>query len=131
MMDFPARKIPAPAITPETKAFWAAAEQGRLMLRWCAGCGRTHWYPRAVCPFCTGVDMEWRKASGEGTIYSYTVMRRAPEPFAPAFVTLSEGPTLLTNLCDCDFDALRIGQRVRLVFKPTEGGPPVPMFNPA
>ena len=27
-------------------------------------------------------------------------------------------------------DALRIGDRVRVVFKPTEGGPPVPLFTP-
>ncbi|PYN40315.1 MAG: DNA-binding protein, partial [Candidatus Rokuibacteriota bacterium] len=27
--------------------------------------------------------------------------------------------------------AIRIGQRVRVVFKPTDGGPPVPMFTPA
>jgi len=26
---------------------------------------------------------------------------------------------------------VRIGQAVRVVFKPTEGGPPVPMFAPA
>ena len=28
-------------------------------------------------------------------------------------------------------DGIRIGQRVRVVFKPTEGGPPVPTFTPA
>jgi uncharacterized OB-fold protein len=45
-------------------------------------------------------------------------------------VTLDEGVTMMTNLVDCDLDAIRIGQRVRLVFKPSEGGPPVPMFAP-
>lgn len=30
-----------------------------------------------------------------------------------------------------NLDAIRIGQRVRLVFKPTEAGPPVPTFTPA
>ena len=39
--------------------------------------------------------------------------------------------TMLNNIVDCDLDALRIGQRVQVVFKPTEGGPPVPMFTPA
>jgi uncharacterized OB-fold protein len=51
-------------------------------------------------------------------------------PYALAYVTLDEGVTMMTNIVDCDLDAIRIGQRVRLVFKPTEGGPPVPMFTP-
>jgi uncharacterized OB-fold protein len=57
-------------------------------------------------------------------------MRRVPAPFALAYVTLAEGPTMMTNLVDCDFNTLRIGQPVRLVWKPSEGGPPVPCFTP-
>jgi len=57
-------------------------------------------------------------------------MRRVPVPYALAYVTLEEGVTMMTNIVDCDLDAIRIGQRVRLVFKPAEGGPPVPMFTP-
>ena len=38
---------------------------------------------------------------------------------------------MMTNLVDCDFDTLQIGQTVKLVFKPTDGGPPVPCFRPA
>ena len=61
-----------------------------------------------------------------------SVTRRAgPIAFAIAYVTLDEGVSMLTNIVDCDLDALRIGQKVRVVFKPTEGGPPVPMFTPA
>ena len=59
-------------------------------------------------------------------------MRRAPVPYAIAYVTLEEGPAMLTNLVDCDFDRLAIGQKVKVVFKPSEGGgAPVPMFAPA
>jgi hypothetical protein len=38
---------------------------------------------------------------------------------------------MMTNLVDCDFDRLKIGQRVKVVFTPTDGGPPVPTFTPA
>jgi uncharacterized OB-fold protein len=71
------------------------------------------------------------EASGHGTIYSYSVFRRAPIPYVIAYVTLAEGPTMMTNIVDCDLDAIRIGQAVRVAFKPTDGGPPVPMFAPA
>jgi uncharacterized OB-fold protein len=125
------RKIPAPPTNPETKAFWDAAAQGTLLIKRCTACGQSHYYPRALCPFCGSDAVEWQTASGAGTIYSYSVMRRAEVPYAIAYVTLAEGPTMMTNLVDCDFDALRIGQRVRLVFTPTDGGPPVPTFTPA
>ena len=46
-----------------------------------------------------------------------------------AFVTLDEGVTLMTNLVDCDPRQVAIGQRVRAVFKPSDGGHAVPMFT--
>jgi uncharacterized OB-fold protein len=125
------RKIPAPKPNAETQAFWDAAAQGRFLIRRCAACGKAHWYPRKTCPFCWSEETAWVEASGRGTIYSYSVMRRAPEPYVVAYVTLAEGPTMLTNLVDCDFNALAIGQAVRLKFSPSEGGPPVPMFTTA
>src|SRR5690348_15363884 len=102
------REIPAPIPNPETKTFWQAAAEGKLLLRRCIGCRRTHWYPRAVCPFCFGDASEWVEASGRGLIYSYSVVRRTAEPYAIAYVTLAEGPTMLTNLIACDFDRLRV-----------------------
>ncbi|HZU89259.1 MAG TPA: Zn-ribbon domain-containing OB-fold protein [Stellaceae bacterium] len=124
------RKIPAPQMTPETRAFWDAAASGKLMIGKCAECGAAHYYPRAICPFCFSDRTRLEEASGEGTIYTYSVMRRAAIPYAIAYVTLAEGPTMMTNIVDCDLDRIRIGQKVRLVFKPSEGGPPVPMFTP-
>ena len=125
------RKITPPVVNTETKAFWDAAREGRFMVPVCTACGKTHWYPRAICPFCTSDKVEWRQASGKGTIYTFSVMRRVKEPYAIAHVTLAEGPTMLTNIVDCDFDTLAIGQAVRIVFQETENGPPVPMFKPA
>jgi uncharacterized OB-fold protein len=125
------RKIPAPIVTVETQPFWTAAREGRFVVPICTACGKAHWYPRAICPFCASETIEWRDGAGKGTVYTFTVMRRAKEPYAIAYVTLAEGPTMMTNIVDCDFDALRIGQEVAVVFKETENGPPVPMFKPA
>src|SRR6266511_5896705 len=125
------RRIPAPEANPETRPFWEAAGRGRLLIKTCASCGQPHYYPRSICPFCGSDATEWLQASGRGTIYSYSVMRRVPVPYALAYVTLDEGVTMMTHLVDCDLDAIRIGQRVHVVFKPSEGGPPVPMFAPA
>jgi uncharacterized OB-fold protein len=126
----PARKIPAPTVSVETQPFWTAAREGRFVVPTCTACGKAHWYPRAICPFCGG-GVQWRDASGKATVYTFSVMRRAKEPYAIAYVTLAEGPTMLTNIVDCDFDALRIGQPVKIAFHASEDGPPVPMFKPA
>jgi uncharacterized OB-fold protein len=130
-MSAAARTIPAPPVNPEVAPFFAAAAEGRLLVKHCTACHQPHHYPRTLCPFCFSDRTEWREASGQGTIYSYSVMRRVPVPYAIAYVTLPEGVTMLTNIVDCDLDALRIGQAVKVVFKPTDGGPPVPMFTPA
>ena len=89
-------------------------------------CKKTHWYPRAVCPFCFGDASAWFEASGRGTIYSLCVMRRTDIPYVIAYVMLEEGPLMMTNIVDCDFDRLAIGQDVKVVFKPSEGGPHIP-----
>ena len=125
------RKIPAPLPNLETKPYWDAAAEGKLLYKKCAACGEPHFYPRANCPFCFSDRTEWQQASGDGVIYTYSVMRRgAPEPYAIAYVTLAEGPTMMTNIVDCDLNGIKIGQKVKVVFKPSEGGPPVPCFAP-
>ena len=124
------RKLSAPAVSAETKDYWDAAGQGKLLVRKCTACGEAHHYPRTICPFCFSDKTGWITASGKGVIYSYSVMRRAPVPYVMAYVTLAEGPTMMTNIVDCDFDKLKIGQDVKVVFKPTDGGPPLPMFTP-
>jgi len=123
--------IAAPTPFPETTPYWEAAAREKLLLKQCASCGEYHFYPRALCPFCFSDRTEWREASGRGTIYAFSVTRRAEIPYAIAYVTLAEGPTMLSNIVDCDLDAIRIGQTVKVVFKPSESGQLVPMFTPA
>jgi uncharacterized protein len=130
-LPYQERKIPAPMVNAEVKPFFDAAAQGKLLVKKCAACGAHHHYPRAICPHCFSERTEWVEARGTGTVYSYSVLRRGvPVPYCIAYVTLEEGVTMLTNVVDCDLDSVRIGQKVRVVFKPTEGGPPVPMFTP-
>ena len=57
-------------------------------------------------------------------------MRRVAEPYAIGYVTLDEGVSMLTNLVDCEFDQLKIGVPVRVVFRSAAGGEAIPMFMP-
>lgn len=124
------RVTPAPMTLPETKEFWEAADQGRLLIKHCHGCNQSHFYPRDLCPFCFSDKTEWRTSKGLGKIYSFSSMGKGEAAYTLAFVTLAEGPSMMTNLVDCDVSQCTIGQAVRVVFKPTEGGHAVPMFTP-
>jgi uncharacterized OB-fold protein len=126
------RPIPAPQVSVETKPFWDAAAEGRFMIKRCTGCHKAFWYPRAMCPFCMSADTVWEESPGEGVIYTYSVMHRSPTgPYAIGYVTLNEGPAVLTNFVDVAPDGLAIGMKVKVKFQPTEGGPPAPVFAPA
>jgi uncharacterized OB-fold protein len=126
------RVFPTPIADPDTEQFWLAAKDGNLMIGHCNSCGEKHYYPRGMCPHCGSAKVELIRSSGKGEIYSWSVLRRADPPFAIAYVTLDEGPTMMTNIIECDLDNLHIGQRVELKFSPTEekDGPPVPTFKP-
>ena len=73
----------------------------------------------------------WEESPGKGVIYTYSVMHRSPSgPYAIGYVTLNEGPAVLTNFVGAAPDGLSIGMKVKVRFQDTEGGPPVPVFAP-
>jgi uncharacterized OB-fold protein len=113
------------------KRFWDAAAQGKLLIKRCTACGEHFFYPRPFCPFCSSEETEWVTSSGRGTLYSFSRMRRRGEVFmAPAFVTLEEGPTILTALVDGG-EGAEIGQAVEVVFSSTPTHESTHFFRPA
>ena len=115
---------------PEMRPFWAAAAGGRFLLPKCGDCGKYHWHPRALCPFCRSDKIQWIESPGRGTIFSYSIARTWSPPHAIAFVKTLEGPVILTQIVDCDFAALRIDLPVRVKLAPVEGGRSLPFFTP-
>lgn len=131
---------PAPTVLPEIKQFWDATAEGRLLLPRCDDCQTVVWYPRPFCPACGSLRITWIQASGEGTVYSFTINRRGtadlPEyrqvgTYVLAYVELEEGPRIMTNVVDCEPDSVQIGQRVEVVFHDTGKGTALPRFRPA
>jgi hypothetical protein len=124
-------RLPSPISNPENKVFLEAAQNNQLLLKFCNACKEPHYYPRTICPHCGSDDTTWVKSNGLGEIYSYTVMRRGVEvPFAMAYILLEEGISMLTHLTNCDFDTIRIGQKVKVVFQETEDGQKTHLFEP-
>lgn len=127
------RILAAPNVDPETEGYWNGARDGKLLVRYCNSCDAYHHYPRTICPRCGSDNTEYRENAGTGVIYSFSVMRRVPVPYAIAYVTLDGTDiSMMTNIVDCDLDSLNIGQKVKLTFAESEGdGPAVPVFAPA
>jgi uncharacterized OB-fold protein len=128
---------PVPDVNPETTAFWDATASGTLLLPRCEHCDSIFWYPRAVCPSCGNLDVTWIPASGRGSVYSFTVIRRAVPPYAEsapfvvAYVELEEGLRILTNVVECEPDEVEIGMPVEVVFHDTGEERALYRFRPA
>ncbi len=119
---------PVPVPTPTSQPFWDGLRDRKLMIQYSPSLGKHIFYPRNRSPLTLEDDLEWRQASGKGTVYTYTVSGR---PTAPpwegsvpqliAVVELEEGPRLTTELVNVDPDAIRIGMSVRAVFQDMPG----------
>ncbi len=125
---------PAPRPDPESAAFWAATLDGQLVVQRCTSCGHHQLYARAHCLVCRSW-VEWVTASGQGTIYSYTVIRqnfsrafRDLLPYVVALVDLAEGPRLMTNIVGCAPEEVHIGAAVHVRFEPVSDEAALPMF---
>ncbi|TQM76742.1 Zn-ribbon domain-containing OB-fold protein [Thermopolyspora flexuosa] len=113
-------------VTPESRAFWDGLARGELVVTWCEACDGHVWPPRDRCPACLAGPTTTRVLSGEGTLYSYTVVHRPDPAFAEAvpyvlgYVSLDGGPTIMANVAGVPFDRLEVGMRLRL--RAPEGG---------
>jgi uncharacterized OB-fold protein len=114
---------PLPEPTPATRPFWDAAREHRLLLQRSKRTGQFLYYPREVSPFGPEDELEWAEVSGRGSVYSYTVARRATAPqwandvpYVIAIIELEEGPHLTANVIGCDPAAVFIGQPVAASF---------------
>lgn len=104
--------------------------QNRFMIQRARGSGRYVFYPRVAEPLSGDTDLEWVEASGRGTVYATTVVRRKPpEPsYNVALIDLAEGPRMMSRVVGVDADAVRIGMPVqaRIV---DDGGTPLVVFE--
>ena len=118
-----------------TGEFWAGVDRGALLRPVCGRCGRSFFTPQVVCPFCGSEQWAYEPSSGRGTVYSYTVVHRPPEPafWAPyvlAIVDVAEGWSLLTWIVDCPAPEVHVGMEVEVRFTAGPDGALLPAFAP-
>jgi uncharacterized OB-fold protein len=130
----PASPLPQPEANGDSRPYWAAAHEHRLVVRRCRACGARHFMPRVQCPSCWSDELEWMDCSGFGTVYSMSIVHRAPTanfaavtPYVIALIDLEEGPRMFSNIVGEGALEVSIGERVKVTFE-TRGDAVLPQF---
>ena len=99
-----------------TSPFAQGLDSGVLRYQRCAGCGAAQTGQRFACTACGGVQLAWCDAAGTGTVFSVSVVHRAPTeawrvlaPYTLVLVDLDEGPRVMAH----GAPGLAIGMRVQ------------------
>ena len=128
---------PKPRVTPDNRPFWDGCREHVLKLPWCTECDRAFLPPSPVCPGCFGERLEWRAASGRGTVSSFVVVHQRwfpafadDIPYNAAQVELEEGPRFTTSLVGIANDDIAVGLEVEAVFDDVDGETTLPRFRP-
>lgn len=123
--------VPQHATESPVARYRAHLEAGELAYQWSPAAQRAVFYPRLICPFTGSADLEWRIASGGGTVYSTSIVfPRGGEPYNVVLVDCDEGFRLMSRVIDAPPQAVEIGARVRLAVGAIEpDGEPLPQFR--
>ena len=125
--------------TPEgdTFEFWEGTKNNRLLIRHCEDCGEYSYYPRSFCPKCWSENVAWYEASGKATLYTWSVIYsndmppfKDRIPYVAAIVDLEEGPRMMTNIIDTEFDDLKVGMALSVTFQAISEDFTIPVFVP-
>lgn len=107
--------------------------EGKLFLQYSKQAKRYVFFPRAICPYTGSAALEWREASGKGTVYSTSVIRRKPErggDYNIALIDLEEGVRMMSRVEGVAPTDVKIGMAVKARIA-TEDDKPVVLFDPA
>lgn len=128
------RALPQP--DHASRHYWQSAAEGRLVLQRCTTCQQFQFYPRSLCASCAG-ETEWVDASGRGTLHTYTIIRQnrskafaALSPYAVGIVDLDEGVRMMSNIVDCDVDALSVGMPLEVLILRAADDVGLPFWRP-
>ena len=115
--------------------YQAKLQTGEFAIQKCGDCGSHIFYPRIICPECGSLELGWVTASGEGAVFSTSVVRRRPDrggDYNVCIVELAEGPRMLSRVEQLAPEDVTIGLAVTarivgkddkfIVFDPVDGG---------
>jgi uncharacterized OB-fold protein len=126
-----------PPLGPDNAWWWDEVAKGTSFpIQRCAACGKLRHPPRPMCDACRSMEWDFVAASGRATLHSYTVIHHPAfpgyeYPIIIALVDLEEGERAISQLVDCDRDAVRIGMSLEARIHTDADGWKLPVFHPA
>jgi len=126
----------APTTTPDSKFFWDALNDEKLLIQRCTGCETLRHPPRPMCPRCNSLEWDAIEVSGRGTVYSFVMPHHPPWPwfegqtYIVALIELEEGTRILSNLRDVEPAGVTIGMPVEVFFERFDSGVTLHQFRP-
>ena len=126
---------PAPE-PPQLEAYWEGCRRHQLLYQRCAACDYRGLGAFTVCARCHATSSVWEASTGTGSLYSWTVVWRPPDPsfrvpYAPAVVRLDEGVWMMSAVVGCEPEALSEGLRLVVEFHAATDHITLPYFAPA
>lgn len=130
---------PVPDPDPESKPFWDAMVQHRLVVQECTACGVRRYPATTYCPACRSDASRWIDSAGTGKVFSWVVVHHpVPKeayagdvPYVVALIDLDEGVRMVSNIVEIAPSAIQANMRVRVRFDDVEPGITLPRFIPA
>ena len=96
---------PLPLPTYDDIPHWEGLKRKEFLIQECRDCGVLQHPPRPMCSGCRSLNRGWRKASGKGTVYSYSIIHQAAHPawrekvpYNVVLVELEEDVRLVSNV---------------------------------
>jgi uncharacterized protein len=127
---------PLPPIDAQSRAYWAACNEGQLLVQRCQACSHVQHYHRVLCIHCGHDKLTDLPVRGAGTVRSFTIIRRAVSvafeadvPYVVALIELEEGPTVMSNLINTPLEQIAIGKPVQLLFERRSESIAIPQFQ--
>lgn len=103
--------------------YQAFLDQGEIRIQRSRSSGKHVFYPRVMEPGTGATDLEWVSITGQGTIYSVTVIHPKPPavPYNVVLVDLDEGARMMSRVDGAEVESLAIGQRVKATIATIDG----------
>ena len=115
------------AASPEESLFYTSLKEGQLVGQRCPTCQKVYIPPRSACPADGTPTAEEVPLSDSGTITTFCIVnvpflgQRITPPYVSAYVLLDGADIALLHLIlDIPADEVRMGMRVKAVWKPKD-----------
>lgn len=115
------------AASPEESAFYRGLAEGRILGQRCPACGKVYVPPRSACPADGVATTEEVELSETGTVTTFCIVnvpflgQKITPPYVSAYILLDGADIAFLHLIlDIPADEVRMGMRVKAVWKPRE-----------